>query len=106
MFSNQSVSVHASPPGIAIAGTPESARILEILVKSSQVAGGCTPAWLNESVRYQTVDLLASLKMKLYGWPLIWPSFCHASEKLFLTAVTASVGSGLIWFFAAKSLMT
>ncbi len=64
MFSNQSVHGQPSAAGIATAVVPESERVLETVVKSSQVLGGSTPAWPKGSVRYQTVDLLATLKKK------------------------------------------
>ena len=61
MFSNQSVIGQPSPPGTAIAVVPASDSVLDALTKSSHVTGGLTPAWSKASVRYQTVDLLATL---------------------------------------------
>src|SRR2546430_11520961 len=106
MFSNQSVAGQPSPPGIAIGVIPASESVLDVRVNSSHVAGGRTPAWSKESVRYQIVDLLATLKKKPYGVPLTCPSFCQAAEKFACTAASAAPPSGLIWPFCANPATT
>ena len=75
-------------------------------MRSSQVTGGFTPAWSKESLRYQIVDLLATLKKKPYGCPSKVPSRCHAGEKLACTASATAPVSGLIWPLRAYSAAT
>src|SRR2546421_13024014 len=106
MFSNQSVAGQPSPPGMAIGTVPASESVLDAVVNSSHVVGGRTPAWSKESVRYQMVDLLATLKKKPYGVPSIWPSFCQAAEKFACTAASTSPVNGLIWPFWAYPATT
>src|SRR5262249_38945557 len=106
MFSNQSVAGQPSPAGIAVAVVPESDSGRDTLTNSSHVLGGSTPASAKGSVRYHTVDLLATLKKKPYSCPSKVPRFCHASVKFARTAAATSPVSGLIWPFLAYSAAT
>ena len=64
MFSNRSVSVQPSAPPIEYAGVPDARSVFAAARSCGHVFGGLTPAFLNDSTLYQTVDLLAPLKKR------------------------------------------
>ena len=89
MFSKRSVSVQPSAPPMEYAVTPEAFSVLAASSRSSQVAGGSTPASWNALTLYQTVDLLAPLKTKPYRVPSMVPRSIQSGPKFCSTTLCA-----------------
>ena len=99
MFSKRSVSVQPSDPPIANAGVPDDRSVFAAVSSCGHVAGGLTPAFLNEWTLYQTVDLLAALKKRPYSLPLAEPSATPLGPRFFeIVACANEIGFSLPCF--------
>src|SRR5918996_1508781 len=105
MFSNQSVSVHPAAPPIETQGTPKALTVAAVSSISSQLSGGCTPAWSKTLTLYHQVDLLETLKKSAYGVPSTEPMSFHAAAKLSSSTWTTSSLRGWMLPSSASCVM-
>src|SRR5437660_5239567 len=104
MFSNRSVSVQPSEAAMENGGMPEARIVFAAARNCFQVAGGFTPASLNDLTLYQTVDLFEALKKTPYSFLLTVPIFTQSAEKFLATTLFANV-IGLSFPLVANCLM-